>query len=37
MAAAGEFPVDVLRIGGKWKVRTVDLRRYLGLDDAPAA
>jgi hypothetical protein len=33
MAAAGTFPVEVLRIGGLWKVRTADLRRYLRLDE----
>jgi hypothetical protein len=31
-AADGTFPVEVLRIGGLLKVRTADLRRYLGLD-----
>jgi hypothetical protein len=33
MAAAGTFPVEVLRIGWFWKVRTADLRRFLRLDD----
>ena len=39
MARYGEFPVEVLRIGGRWKVRNVDLRRFLGLDllDSPPA
>jgi hypothetical protein len=31
MARQGTFPVEVMKIGGKWKVRTVDLRRFLGL------
>jgi hypothetical protein len=38
LISAGEFPVPLLRVGGRWKVRTVDLRRYLGLDQpVPAA
>jgi len=32
LAQRGKFPVPVLRIGRRYKVRTVDLRRYLGLD-----
>jgi hypothetical protein len=32
MAQRGEFPVEVLRIGGRYKVRTAELRKYLGLD-----
>jgi predicted DNA-binding transcriptional regulator AlpA len=32
LATAGTFPVEVLRIGGRLKVRTIDIRRYLGLD-----
>lgn len=32
MAETGTFPVPVLRVGGRLRVRTVDLRRYLGLD-----
>lgn len=32
LAKRGEFPVEVLKIGHQYKVRTVDLRRYLGLD-----
>jgi hypothetical protein len=31
LAHAGTFPVPVLRIGGRWMVRTADLRRQLGL------
>jgi predicted DNA-binding transcriptional regulator AlpA len=31
LAAKGEFPIPVLRVGGRLKVRTADLRRYLGL------
>jgi hypothetical protein len=37
MAGNGTFPVEVLRIGGLWKVRTADLRRYLRLDVADAS
>jgi excisionase family DNA binding protein len=32
LAQRGDFPVPVLRIGRLYKVRTADLRRYLGLD-----
>ena len=32
LSGSGEFPVEVLKIGGQLKVRTADLRRYLGLD-----
>jgi predicted DNA-binding transcriptional regulator AlpA len=32
LASRGQFPVEVLRIGGRLKVRTADVRRYLGLD-----
>jgi hypothetical protein len=31
-AREGTFPVEVLRIAGRLKVRTADMRRYLGLD-----
>jgi hypothetical protein len=31
MANAGTFPVRPLRVGGRWCVRTSDLRRELGL------
>jgi hypothetical protein len=31
LAHRGEFPVEVLRVGGRWLVRTADLRRQLGL------
>lgn len=33
LAARGEYPVPVLRIGSRMKVRTIDFRRYLGLDN----
>lgn len=33
LAREGRFPVALMRVGQRWKVRTVDLRRYLGLDD----
>ena len=32
LLADGTFPIAVVRIGGTWKVRTVDARRYFGLD-----
>lgn len=31
LANRGEFPVEVVRVGGNWLVRTSDLRRQLGL------
>lgn len=31
LAQRGEFPVEVLKISSRLKVRTADLRRYLGL------
>jgi hypothetical protein len=31
LANRGEFPVEVLRIGGQWMCRTADVRRELGL------
>jgi hypothetical protein len=31
LAQGGRFPCDVLLIGGRWMVRTSDLRRALGL------
>jgi len=31
LANRGEFPVEVLRIGGQWMCRTADVRRALGL------
>ena len=36
LAKEGAFPIEVLQIGGKLKVRTADLRRYLafGTDDS---
>jgi hypothetical protein len=37
LADQGEFPIEVLRIGRRRKVRTVELRRYVGLDTSPAA
>lgn len=33
--SAGRFPVEVLDVGGRYMVRTADLRRYLGLDVTP--
>ena len=32
MAREGTFPIEVLEVGGRLKVRTADLRRYVGLD-----
>jgi Helix-turn-helix domain len=32
LANSGAFPVEVLRIGGRLKVRTRDVRTFLGLD-----
>jgi hypothetical protein len=38
LATSGRFPVEVLRVGGRYMVRTADLRRYLHLDpDGTAA
>ena len=37
LAAHGEFPCEVLRIGRKYRVITADLRRVLGLDAQSAA
>lgn len=37
LAHAGEFPVPVLRVGGRYLVRTTDLRRELGLPLRPDA
>jgi hypothetical protein len=34
LAQRDEFPVEVLKIGGRLMVRTADLRRYLGLEQA---
>jgi hypothetical protein len=31
--ARGDFPVPVIKVGGKYLVRTVDLVRVLGLDE----
>jgi hypothetical protein len=31
LAHRDEFPVPVLKVGGRWLVRTADLRRQLGL------
>jgi hypothetical protein len=31
----GKFPIEVIRIGGRVKVRTVDVRRFVGLDPEP--
>jgi excisionase family DNA binding protein len=35
LARRGEFPVTVLRIGGRYRVRTADLRTLLAIDDDP--
>lgn len=32
LLAEDDFPVEVLRFGRVYRVRTTDLRRYLGLD-----
>lgn len=32
LAQRGKFPVEAVRLAGRWRVRTTDLRRYLGLD-----
>lgn len=32
LAKRGKLPIEVLRIGARYKIRTADLRRYLGLD-----
>lgn len=32
LAAAGQFPCRVLRLGAQWRVPTADLRRALGMD-----
>jgi predicted DNA-binding transcriptional regulator AlpA len=32
LAEAGEFPVEVLRVGGRLFVRTADVRDYFHLD-----
>lgn len=32
LAAAGEFPVPVLRIGRRMRIVTADLHRLLGID-----
>lgn len=37
MAAAGEFPVPVLRVGRFYKVPTAPIRRLLQIDDPPQA
>jgi hypothetical protein len=31
LAESGRFPIPVQRVGGRWMVLTVDLRRALGL------
>lgn len=33
LAKKGEFPVEVVRIGPKLKVRRVDLLKFLGIED----
>jgi hypothetical protein len=37
MAANNEFPFAVKKVGGKWRVSTVELRRSLSLDLGGAA
>ncbi|MFF0094181.1 helix-turn-helix transcriptional regulator [Streptomyces canus] len=37
LAARGEFPVPVLRVVGRQKVRTADLIRYLEADGGASA
>ncbi len=32
LAAAGEFPVEIIRVGARMTVRTADLARALGID-----
>jgi excisionase family DNA binding protein len=32
LARSGEFPVPVFRVGSQWRVRTAELRQFLGLD-----
>jgi hypothetical protein len=31
LAESGRFPVELLRVGGRWLCRTADLRKALGL------
>ncbi len=33
-AARGDFPADVIKVGGRWRVVTASLRRVLQLDEA---
>lgn len=35
LAASEKFPVEVLKVGGRLKVRTADVRRYFGLPVTP--
>jgi len=35
LARAGEFPVPVLRLAGRYRVRRTDLLHYLGIDEEP--
>jgi hypothetical protein len=37
MANNGTFPVRTLKVGGRWFVRTADIRRELGLDKSRAS
>lgn len=37
MAEAGEFPVRVIRVGGRWTVPTAGLREFLLGESAPPA
>lgn len=34
LARRGDLPVPVFRVGGSYRVRSSDLRRHLGLDEA---
>jgi len=37
LARDGQFPIEVIYLGRNMKVRTADVRRYLGLDAGSAA
>lgn len=36
LAKSGKLPIEAIRVGGRYVVRTADLRKLLGLDE-PAA
>lgn len=36
MARAGEFPVPLLRLGTRYRVRRADLLALLGIEDEPS-